>query len=158
MGGATLHTKLRKQDQERKGHLMRFGKASDPELDIVYQLGLFMDKAGTRPRMHCTAGALRGKRCLICPPLFPKLSKGTGDSWVVHADPQPSPALVSSMVVAALQMIGVDTTSFSGVCCASASAAASPLPPRPVSRSTSCGCSPATPRTGPPAVTSGSPP
>ena len=116
-GGATLVTKMRKQDQERKGHWMRFGKASDPELDIVYQLGLFMDSAGTRPRTHCAAANLKGKKCLVCPPLFPKLSKGVGNSWVLHTDPEPSPALVSGMVVAALRMIGVDTKAFSGVCC-----------------------------------------
>ncbi len=42
----------RKQDQERKGHWMRFGKSADPALDINYQLGLFMDLAGTNPGLR----------------------------------------------------------------------------------------------------------
>jgi hypothetical protein len=98
---------------------MRFGKSADPELDINYQLGLFMDITGTRPSKACSAATRRGRRCTACSPLFPKLVRGPGpgDSWVLHPDPVPSPALVSSMVVSALRMIGVDTTSFSGVCC-----------------------------------------
>ena len=114
---STLLTKLRKQDQERKGHWMRFGKALDPELDINYQLGLFMDAAGTRPRPHCEGSALKGKRCLICPPLFPKLAKAASGAWTVHASPEPTPALISSMVDAALRLIGVDPVAFSGVSC-----------------------------------------
>jgi hypothetical protein len=114
---STLVTNHRKQDQERKGHHMRFGKSADPALDINHQLGLFMDLAGTRPSPACAGESLRGKRCLVCAPLFPKLVKGPGSSWVLHPDPAPSPACVSAMVVSALRMIGVDTTSFSGVCC-----------------------------------------
>ena len=118
-GCSTLTTLYRKNDQERKGHWMRFGKSADPELDINYQLGLFMDIAGTRPSKACSAATRRGRRCTACFPLFPKLVRGPGpgDSWVLHPDPVPSPALISSMVVSALRMIGVDTTSFSGVCC-----------------------------------------
>ena len=114
---STLTTLRRKNDQERKGHWMRFGKSIDPQLDINHQLGLFMDMAGTRPRTHCQAAALKGKKCLTCPPLFPKLVSGPGDTWALHKDPQPSAANVTSMVVAALRMIGVDTTAFTGVCC-----------------------------------------
>jgi hypothetical protein len=96
---------------------MRFGKSADPALDINHQLGLFMDLAGTRPSPACAGDRLRGKRCLVCAPLFPKLAKGPGSSWVLHTDPNPSPACVSAMVVSALRMIGVDTASFSSVCC-----------------------------------------
>jgi hypothetical protein len=45
---STLVTNHRKQDQERKGHHMRFGKSDDPALDINHQLGLFMDLAPAR--------------------------------------------------------------------------------------------------------------
>ena len=114
---STLLTNYRKQDQERKGHWMRFGKSVDPELDLNYQLGLFMDLAGTRPSTTCAARQLCGKGCRSCFPLFPKLTKGPGNSWVLHPDPTPSPACISAMVVAALRMIGVDTAAFSGVCC-----------------------------------------
>ncbi len=74
-----------------------------------------MDLAGTLPRTNCTRRPC--KRCTTCPPLFPKLVRGPGGSWVVPTDPSPSPALVSSMVVSALKSIGVDTTTFSGVSC-----------------------------------------
>ena len=114
---STLTTVKRKQDQERKGHWMRFGKSTDPELDINHQLGLFLDMTGTRPRTNCQGVALQGRKCLTCPPLFPKLKRASNGTWTLHPSPEPSPTLITSMVVAALRMIGVDTTSFSGVCC-----------------------------------------
>ena len=114
---STLSTLIRKNDQERKGHWMRFGKSADPELDLNFQHGLFMDLAGTRPRTHCQAEALKGKQCLCCHPLFPKLLKRADGSWGLHPTPQPSAANVTAMVIASLRMIGVDTTAFSGVCC-----------------------------------------
>jgi hypothetical protein len=42
---------------------MRFGKSTDPQLDINYQLGLFMDMANTRPSKSCTTGSRPGRRC-----------------------------------------------------------------------------------------------
>jgi len=115
MGCTTLHTLTRKQDQERKGHQMRFGVATDPQLDINYQLGLFMDMAGTRPRTDCNRRP--GKKCTVCPPLFPKLAKGPGGSWVVPARATPTPALVSTMVTSALHTIGVHSKAFTGASC-----------------------------------------
>jgi hypothetical protein len=114
-GCATLRCLMRKNDQERKGHQMRFGVSADPELDLLYQLGLFMDAAGTRPRTNCNGRP--NKRCTVCPPLFPKLTRGPDNTWVVAANPTPSPALVSSMVTAALRTIGVHSSAFSGVSC-----------------------------------------
>ncbi len=86
---------------------MRFGVSVDPELDLLYQLGLFMDAAGTRPRTICNGRP--NTRCTGCPPLFPKLTRGPDhdNTWVVAANPAPTPALVSSMVMAALRTIGV---------------------------------------------------
>ena len=81
---------------------MRFGKAADPALDLNYQLGLFMDLAGTRPSTRCRKHALRGKRCPDCFPLIPKLVKYPNGSWVVTPNPKPSPAIVSGMVVSAV--------------------------------------------------------
>ena len=116
-GGSTLCTRKRKQDQERKGHWMRFGKSADPALDLNHQLGLLMDLLGTRPRTGCTKLARPGARCPVCPPLFPKLARAADGSWSVHPRPTPSSAAVSAMVVAALESLGVDTTSFSGASC-----------------------------------------
>jgi hypothetical protein len=50
---SNLVTLKRKNDQERKGHWMRFGKSRDPELDINHQLGLLMNNLGTRPSTRC---------------------------------------------------------------------------------------------------------
>ena len=116
-GGATLNCGQRKQDQVRKGHHMRFGCAVDPELDLVYQMGLFFDLAGIRPRPGCTKEARPHSRCPVCPPALPKFQRGPGGTTVLHPRPKPSPSLVSEMVVRALQDIGVDTSGFSGVCC-----------------------------------------
>ena len=76
-----------------------------------------MDMAGNRPNTMCDAATARGRDCRHCLPLFPKLLKGAGDTYTIHPDPAPSPAQIPAMVVAALRMIGVDTTAFSGVCC-----------------------------------------
>jgi hypothetical protein len=113
---STLVTLDRKNDQERKGHWMRFGKAENPELDLNYQLGLFMDMAGTRPSTACTRATHPGKRCK-CPPLFPKFIRGPDGTLTLAQDPTPSAPLISGMVVSALRMIGVDTKAFSGVSC-----------------------------------------
>ena len=112
---STLHCLMRKNDQERKGHQMRFGVSSDPALDINFQLGLFMDLAGTRPRTNCNG--TRKKKCTVCPYLFPKMVKGASGAWEVAPNPKPSPALVSSMVTSALRSIGVNSSSFSGASC-----------------------------------------
>jgi hypothetical protein len=114
---STLTAVKRKQDQERKGHWMRFGKSRDPDLDINHQLGLFMDLAGTRPKPYCIGLGLQGKKCLTCPPLFPKLRKSPTGNWTVDHKPSPSPALISSMVIASLRLISVDPSHFSGVSC-----------------------------------------
>jgi hypothetical protein len=112
---ATLHCLMRKNDQERKGHHMRFRVSADPDFDLPFQLGLFMDLAGTRPSTDCNGR--RGKRCTVCHPLFPKLVKTTDGGWAVALDPTTSPALVSTMVTAALRTIGVDSPAFTGVSC-----------------------------------------
>ena len=67
------------------------------------------------------------------PPLFPKLVRGPFDSWVLHDDPLPNPALMSSIVVLALRMILVDITAFSPPGAAQR-AAAPPAPPHAVWR------------------------
>ena len=117
LGCSTLTTLSRKQDQIRKGHGMRFGKSADPKLDINHQLGLLQDLLGTRPRPSCTKKSRPGARCTACPPLFPKLDKGPHGSWTLAASPTPSASLISSMVLAALRDIGVNTSAFTGASC-----------------------------------------
>ena len=112
--GATLNCSIRKQDQERKGHHMRFGRSADHDLDLVFQMGLFMDLAVTRPRPVSMKRARPHATCTVCPPLFPKFQNGTGRVLTLHKNPQPSPSLVSDMLSRALLEIGVHTASFSG--------------------------------------------
>ena len=83
-GGATLNCSIRKQDQARKGHHMRFGRSADPDLDLVFQMGLFMDLAGTRPRPGCVKRARPHATCTVCPPLFPKFQNGTDRVLTLH--------------------------------------------------------------------------
>ncbi len=76
-----------------------------------------MDATGTRPSTNCNGRP--NKRCTVCPPLFPraKLTRGPDGTWVVAAKPSPTPALISSMVTAALRTIDVHSPAFSGVSC-----------------------------------------
>jgi hypothetical protein len=83
---------MRKNDQERKSHQMRFRVSTDPQLDLLFQLGLFMDIAGTRPRTNCNGRP--NKRCTVCPPLFPiifRCQAPKGDPTVAHTTRAPAP-------------------------------------------------------------------
>ncbi len=62
-----------------------------------------MDMLGTRPKPGCLKGARPGKRCTVCPPLFPKLRLKASGNYVLAEDPTPKAALMSSMVVSALK-------------------------------------------------------
>jgi hypothetical protein len=79
---------------------MRFGKSRDPALNINHQLCLFMDMAGTRSATPHQAISPRPPLPPLahCLPLFPKLLRGPCNTYSVHPDPVPSPALVSGMV------------------------------------------------------------
>jgi hypothetical protein len=116
-GSATLYTRKRKQDQERKGHHMRFGKSADPELDVNHQMALYMDQLNIRPLTTCTKAARPHVRC-NCPPLFPRLAtdshKGTTSAPAVS---KATTSNISKWVGSALADIGVNATGFSGVCC-----------------------------------------
>ena len=116
-GGSTLRTLFRKNDQIRKGHEMRFGKSAHPDLDINFQLGLLMDLLGTRPRPGCTKSTRPGRRCPVCPPLFPKLQLDASGKHVLADDPTPTAALMSAMVVSALKTIGIHNPAFTGMSC-----------------------------------------
>ena len=86
---------------------MRFGKSIDPDLDINFQLELLMDKLGTRPKPGCTKAARPGRRCPLCPQLFPKLRLNPSGQHVLVDDLAPTATLMSSMVVSALKTIRI---------------------------------------------------
>ena len=116
-GRSTLHTLKRKQDQERKGHHMRFGKSADPELDMNFQMGLYMDRLDIRPLATCTKAEKPHARCK-CSPLFPRLVLDTRTKeYKVAPVPKATAPNVSQWVGAALTDIGVNASGFSGICC-----------------------------------------
>jgi hypothetical protein len=51
------------------------------------------------------------------PSLFPKLSRGANGAWTVDSNPAPSASLISSMVVSALDDIGIRSPAFTGASC-----------------------------------------
>jgi hypothetical protein len=112
-GGAALHSIKMKNDQERKGHQRRFGKALDPSLDAVAQLGAFLHQANLARHPRCTKMQNLSTFCTRCPPLFPL---STRDGRGFRHDRQPSPTQSSEMIVRGLSHVGFDPNWFSGVC------------------------------------------
>jgi hypothetical protein len=72
LGCTTLNRLERKTGPGTQGPPDALGVATDPQLDVNHQLGLFMDLAGTWPSTNCNC--CPGKRCTIYQPLFPKLT------------------------------------------------------------------------------------
>jgi len=111
-GTAALNVRLRKNDQERRGHWPRLGRSEDPSLDAVHQMTTWMRRAGIGPRAGCTKRAHPQQRCLVCPPLFP-LSVHRSSSKFIFSR-QPSPSAFSAMIVRGLKSVDMDTRLFSG--------------------------------------------
>ena len=68
-GGATLNTKVQKNDQLRSGCGKRFGRSVNPSLDVVVLA--FTTAAGLVRDPRCRKDQDRSKDCLFCPPLLP---------------------------------------------------------------------------------------
>ena len=110
-GTAALNVMNRKQDQIRRGHNPRIGRASRGKLDIVRRLQVFMASIGTTPGQGCTKKERPHARCPVCAPLFPLfLPDGSARKTA------PSPSAFSGMVLKGLKLAGADTRGFSGVC------------------------------------------
>ena len=112
-GTAALNISSRKNDQCRKGHHPRFGRAVDPALDIVYQLQAYMGAAQLAAAPTCTKRAEPSARCQHCPPLFP-MSRPKHQGFELQKFPLPS--TFSAMILCGLRLLGMDTSAFSGVC------------------------------------------
>jgi hypothetical protein len=52
-GTATVYVARRKYNRERKGHQLAVGRAKDPDLDLVYQLKVWLRKHGLRVSPFC---------------------------------------------------------------------------------------------------------
>ena len=112
-GGAALHSIKQKNDQARKGHQRRIGKAKDPSLDLVKQLGAFMTQAKLKQHPACQKRRNLGERCPHCPPLFPL---STADGKGFRVDKPPTSSQFADMIVKGLAQVGYDPEWFSGVC------------------------------------------
>jgi hypothetical protein len=112
-GGATINVSHSKSDQIRKGHQIRFGRSKNPNKDLVYQLGLWMDIAKLRPRLGCTKETRKHARCPVCPPLFPKLQFGKSGQLTATANKM-SASSFADMIPAALRCIGLNSSGYTG--------------------------------------------
>ena len=111
-GGATLNTKVQKNDQLRSGCGKRFGRSMDPSLDVVDQVLAFTSSAGLVRDPRCKKDQDRSMDCPYCPPLLP-LTRSDGRFELKRYPTSPQ---ISAMIVRALSHVGMDTSVFSGVC------------------------------------------
>ena len=112
---AAIHVLRRKNDQGRKGHHPRLGRARDPALDVVHQLKAYLRAAGLAVSPRCGKKRAPQARCCYCPPLFPRAVRGAGGTWTLHGAAV-TPAGFSEMIPRALERVGVNAEGFSGVC------------------------------------------
>lgn len=113
-GTAAINIKSRKNDQARRGHHPRIGRATSRFHDLVHQLRVYMATANLRPHHRCTKISRLHAHCPVCPPLFPRTSRSVGGDLVFELR-NPSPGTFSSWIVCALRYIGVDNAAFTGV-------------------------------------------
>jgi len=111
-GTAALNVRLRKNDQERRGHWPRMGRSRDPDLDVVHQMKVWMRRSGLEVQKGCTKRAELQGVCKACAPLFPLSVHRSQSAFITSR--QPSPSAFSAMIVRGLKSVGMDTRLFSG--------------------------------------------
>ena len=111
LGTLALNVRKRKQDQIRRGHHPRCGRSIDPRLDIVHRLRRFLSLANLRILPGCTKRAMPAAICPVCPPLFPKTTRG-GTQITTSPSPRDS---VTKAIRRCLTAVQADTTHFSGI-------------------------------------------
>lgn len=104
-GSAAVRVYRRKQDQRRKGLYPRIGKARFAAFDLVARLRTYAMRQNLSVSHNCTKSSNPGARCRNCPPLFP----------TVNRIQEMSRQQITKAVVHSLQMIGTDTSHFSGI-------------------------------------------
>jgi len=113
-GSCAVHVALRKNDSVRKGHLPGIGRSQDPELDLVWQLRVWLRQMQLDPRPGCTKRAMPAARCPVCPPLFPSTIKGPGYATVSSGRPM-SAQQVGQAIRSSVAHAGCDPERFSGI-------------------------------------------
>ena len=113
-GSAALNIMCRKNDQNRKGHHPRIGRAMDPGLDVVSIVAAYARLLGIGAQDGCTKAARPHARCPVCFPLFPLFKRVSGGSHVASKAP-PSASAFSGMIMSGLELAGADKSQYSGV-------------------------------------------
>ena len=113
-GSCAVHVAKRKNDAVRKGHLPGLGRSVDPELDIVWQLRLWLADMRLEQREGCSKQARPAARCPVCPPLFPKTRRGPGRVTMASED-RMSRQMVSDAIRNAVASVGCTGARFSGI-------------------------------------------
>ena len=111
LGTLALNVRKRKQDQIRRGHHPRCGRSLDPRLDIVFRLQRFLTLANLHVLPGCTKRRMPAAICPVCPPLFPKTTRG-GTQITTSASPRDT---VTKAIRRCLTAVRADTTHFSGI-------------------------------------------
>ena len=112
-GTTAVHIYRRKQDTGRRGLQPRIGVASKAEWDIVDRLRKHASKHNLVVSEQCSKTKSPGARCRHCPPFF--FTTGGKAVGGVRPRKQLSRQQVTNSVKPSLQLIGVDTTHFSGL-------------------------------------------
>lgn len=113
-GTTAVHVYRRKQDTGRRGLWPRIGRSRRAEWDIVSRLQKHAEKYCLEVSPLCTKGKFPGAQCRHCGNFFfreQKIRKGEDSAKRVQMSRQQ----VTNGVKASLQLIGVDTTHFSGL-------------------------------------------
>ena len=111
-GSAALNIMCRKNDQNRKGHHPRLGRAADPALDVVSLVLAYHTRLGTTAAAGCSKLARPHARCPECFPLFPLFRRVKGGSL---SPGTPSATALSGMILSGLELAGADRSQYSGV-------------------------------------------
>jgi hypothetical protein len=110
-----LHVALRKNDSVHKGHLPGIGRSRDPELDLVWQLRVWLRQMQLEPRPGCTKRAMPAARCPVCPPPpFPSTIKGPGYA-TVSSGRSMSVGQVGQAIRSSVAHAGCDPERFPGI-------------------------------------------
>ena len=110
IGTAAVRIYRRKQDTGGAGHCPRLGIAETAEWDIVQRLRKYATRHGLQVSDQCTKRKNGGARCRHCAPFFFSVSGKGEDSERREMSRQQ----ITGSVIKALQLIGLDTTHYSG--------------------------------------------
>ena len=101
-----------KNDQFRKGHFPRIGKAHNPALDVITQLKSYLRRANLHISAKCTKLSKPGATCKACPYVFSKTSRNSPHQITgIKAYPK----LIVQFVTRSLRHINIDTKRITGV-------------------------------------------